>query len=67
MAILNALHLPDADRRQLYPEMTPVNTFRLILREYFGFDLEPVEDVSYYSGYEVPYDFTVISNPCTPG
>jgi hypothetical protein len=41
--ILNAYYLPGADA-DLYPEISPVNTFRLIFREYFGADLPPIPD-----------------------
>jgi hypothetical protein len=41
--ILNAYYLPDVDP-DLYPEISPVNTFRLIFREYFGADLPPLPD-----------------------
>ncbi|MDR3575621.1 MAG: sulfatase-like hydrolase/transferase [Anaerolineaceae bacterium] len=34
--ILNALYLPDGGSSKLYPTLTPVNTFRLILDTYFG-------------------------------
>lgn len=41
--ILNAFYLPDG-HDALYPEISPVNTFRLILREYLGADLPPLPD-----------------------
>jgi Sulfatase len=41
--ILNAYYLPDG-HDALYPEISPVNTFRLILREHLGADLPPVPD-----------------------
>ena len=34
--ILNALYLPDGGSSKLYPTLTPVNTFRLIMDTYFG-------------------------------
>lgn len=46
--ILNAYYFPDGDYSQLYPDITPVNTFRTILRQYFGFsDLTNLEDTTY--------------------
>jgi hypothetical protein len=42
--ILNAYHVPDAMRPALSPEMSPVNTFRLILSEQWGTELELLED-----------------------
>ncbi len=42
--ILNALFLPGLPAERLPEGMTPVNTFRFVLREYFGADLEPLPD-----------------------
>lgn len=57
MGIFNAFYLPGDGRSQLYPSITPVNTFRLILDFYFGTNLGLLEDRSYYSGYGQPYKF----------
>jgi len=47
MAILNAYYMPDVDKSQLYDEISPVNSFRVLFNAYFnaGFDLLP--DQSY--------------------
>jgi hypothetical protein len=45
--ILNAIHAPSTVAQRLYPSITPVNTFRLILTEFFGADLELLPDISY--------------------
>ena len=60
VSILNALLLPDAPTGTLYPPRTPVNTFRLIFNTYFGTDLPMLEDRSYFSTWERPYDFQLI-------
>jgi hypothetical protein len=44
MAIFSAIHAPGIQPSALYPEMTPVNTFRLILRDYFNVTIEPLPD-----------------------
>lgn len=44
--ILNAYYLPDG-YEALYPSITPVNSFRTILSEYFGADYPLLPDVSY--------------------
>jgi hypothetical protein len=44
MAILNALYLPDRTLPALSETASPVNTFRTVLREYFGVPLAPLED-----------------------
>jgi hypothetical protein len=46
-SILNAIYVPEKIRRFLYPGMTPVNTFRIILKYGFGKPLELLPDKSY--------------------
>jgi hypothetical protein len=63
MRILNAYYLPGhADA--LYPDITPVNSFRLVFSLYFGGDYPLLEDVSYYSPVPKLYDFSEIPNEC---
>lgn len=45
--ILNALYLPGVDTSDLYPTMTPVNTFRIIFNKYFGAKLDFLPDKNY--------------------
>lgn len=66
MSILNAYHLPGAGSEGLYPTITPVNSFRLILNEYLGGDFALLEDVSYFSHETDIYDFEVIENSWVP-
>ncbi|HSA99440.1 MAG TPA: hypothetical protein VLE49_02235 [Anaerolineales bacterium] len=63
MSNLNAYFLPGADA-SIYPTITPVNTFRVIFNEYFGQNLEILEDISLYSDYTDPFNFKVIQNTC---
>lgn len=49
MANLNALLLPDPCRSLLYPEVSPVNTFRIVFNCAFGTQYELLPDFSYYS------------------
>jgi len=63
MSNLNAYFLPGASK-SLYSTITPVNTFRVILNEYFGQNLQLLNDVSLYSDYEDPFNFKVIPNSC---
>ncbi len=49
ITILNAYYLPGNGSDSLYPTITPVNTFRIILNEYFNQELELLPDVSYFS------------------
>jgi hypothetical protein len=56
MSIFNAFSLPGGGREKLYPEITPVNTFRVIFNHYFGAELQLLEDKCYYSTWENPYE-----------
>jgi hypothetical protein len=48
VAIMHALYLPDGGVDRIYPEFTPVNTFRTILDYYFNYELELLPDRSFY-------------------
>ena len=61
--ILNAYHLPGVDAKDLYPGITPVNTFRLILKVYFGANLELLPDrVFAQVSDRAPYSFFDITD-----
>jgi len=62
MQILNAYYLPGEGDNQLYPSISPVNSFRVVLDRYFDAGLPLLEDISYYSTYYQPYDFEVVPN-----
>jgi hypothetical protein len=47
--ILNSYYFPDGNYNKLYPSISPVNSIRLILEQYFGQDLELLPDLSYFS------------------
>ena len=57
LAILNAYHLPGPAKEAVYSGISPVNTFRLIFRHYFGADLEPLPDTSAWTTWRRPYKF----------
>lgn len=60
LPILNAYYLPGIDKTSLlYPEITPVNSFRIILNHYFGTQLDLQDDTSYiYEKNQDTYEFT---------
>ena len=62
MSILNAYYLLGKDTELIYDGVTPVNSFRLILNEYFNGDLEILDDKSYFSSYQYPYNFTDVTS-----
>jgi hypothetical protein len=47
MRILNALYLPGAGEAPFRPNMTPVNTFRIVFNRYFGTALPLLPDENY--------------------
>lgn len=49
--VLNAILVPDDIRAELYPSMSPVNTFRLLLTGLFDADLPPLPDRALYNWY----------------
>lgn len=63
-SILNALYLPGATSEQVYPGITPVNTFRIILNTYCGANLPLLDDVTYVAGQGADggYDFTKVAS-----
>jgi hypothetical protein len=61
--ILNAYYLPGKNDK-LYPQISPVNTFRLIFDEYFGGQYSMLPDASYFSPVPNLYEFSEIPNPC---
>lgn len=62
--ILSAFYLPDGGADHLYPTFTPVNTFRLILNQYFNENHPFLEDKSYFSPLDTPYQFEPVPNHC---
>ncbi|MEW6400738.1 MAG: sulfatase-like hydrolase/transferase [Chloroflexota bacterium] len=63
VSILNAYYLPGhADA--LYPEVTPVNSFRVVLNGYFNAEYPVLEDVSYASPYANIHDFSLQPISC---
>jgi hypothetical protein len=71
--ILNAYYLPDGGSADIYPTITPVNTFRIIFNRYFGANYPLLPDQSYFSmGSDFPiygiqsrpYQLTPVPNTC---
>lgn len=64
MRILSASYLAGHEVDTAHPALSPVNTFRYALSSLFGADLPLVEDVSYFSTYDSPFDYNIISGEC---
>jgi len=61
-SILNAYHLPGRADELIYDKITPVNTFRVIFKHYFNLDYELIEDKTYYSPPQDPYNFSDVTD-----
>jgi YidC/Oxa1 family membrane protein insertase len=55
--ILNAILLNDSNVNNLYPEVSSVNTFRVVFNNVFNDSLEILHDSTYFSSYETPFNF----------
>ncbi len=51
--ILNAFYLPGEGERLLYPSISPVNLFRVVLNAYFGANLPLLEDATYFTSHRL--------------
>ncbi|MFN2194552.1 MAG: hypothetical protein ACK2UW_00330 [Anaerolineales bacterium] len=75
-ANLNAIYYSDGDYSQMYPSMTTVNTFRLVLNHWFGTGFPLLEDRVYFHEFplETPprqkpdfFDACLYFEICPPG
>ncbi|MGH7630924.1 MAG: sulfatase-like hydrolase/transferase [Gemmatimonadales bacterium] len=58
--IFAAYHLPGAPAGLIPDSMGPVNAMRAIMRHYYGFDLPPLEESTWWSSRDQPYKLTRI-------
>jgi hypothetical protein len=61
-SILNAYYFPDQNYSDLYPSISPVNSFRVIFDTYFGTQLGLLKDKAFYSSIYQPYIFTDVTD-----
>ena len=52
-SILNAYYLPAGADKHLYPTISPVNSFRVILNSYFGTHLDLLPDRTYFTSHRL--------------
>lgn len=62
LSILNAYHLPGVPPETIGQDISPVNSFRIVLNHYFGANLERLPDRSYISGWWSPYNFLDVTD-----
>jgi hypothetical protein len=60
MSTFAAYLLPGVPTGAVSDSVTPVNAVRLVLRQYLGADLPPLEDVSYWGLEESPFELVRI-------
>ena len=67
-SVLNAYYLPQGKVDQISENVTPVNTFRIILNSYFGTDFTILDNKEFFSPWDNPYNFIDVTNkvqiPC---
>jgi hypothetical protein len=67
MATLNAYYVNGVAKAQMYPKMTPINAFRIILNAHFSEDYPLVEDDSLYAYKPAELeDADSVINECVP-
>ena len=62
LSILNAYYLPGEGADHLYPTITPINSFRIVFDDYFDADYGRLQDLSYFSHDDRPFDFELVEN-----
>jgi hypothetical protein len=62
--ILNAYYLPGHEK-ELYPTISPVNSFRLVFNDYFGGNYDLLQDRTYFSPVPKLYQFSDVPYPCS--
>ena len=64
--ILNAFYFPDQNYEMLYPSISPVNSFRVVLNQFFGGNYELLPDQHYYSKWNFPFDYVQVTELSLP-
>lgn len=59
---LSAYYVPDSVKKNLYPGITPVNSFRTVFNGLFGDNFKPLPDQSWYSSFPFPYQFFEVTS-----
>ena len=61
-AILNTYYFPGGKYELLYPSVTPVNSFRIVLNTFFNGEYELLSDRNYFIPHARPYDFVDVTD-----
>jgi hypothetical protein len=62
LRILNTYFFPDRKYAALYQEISPVNSFRVVLNTYFGAKADLLPDKSFFSTWDEPYHFIEVTD-----
>jgi hypothetical protein len=62
MSILNAFHWPSRNYEELHPELSPVNSYRVLFNAVFGAEYPLLEDRSFFSPWSRPFAFTDVTD-----
>lgn len=60
--IFNTYHIPSRYHVHLYPTITPVNSFRVLLRDVYGDSIPLLPDANYFSSYTLNHTRYVFQN-----
>jgi len=66
MTILNAYYFSDKNYKDLYENISPVNTFRVVFNHYFAANLHLLKDSSFFSLWDRPYEFFDVTEKTQP-
>src|SRR5215216_706673 len=61
-AILNAYYFPGGKYDLLYPSVSPVNSFRIVLNTFFDGEYELLSDKNYFLPHALPYNFIDVTD-----
>ena len=62
MSILNAYYLPDVNSDVVYPGITPVNSFRLILNNYLNGNYDFLDDKMFFTTYQNHQNYSDVTH-----
>ena len=62
-SIFNAYYFPEGNQENLYDTITPINSFRILLDQFFHTELGVLEDKSYFSSWLTPYKLIEMESP----
>jgi len=60
--ILNAYYFPGQQYELLYPSITPINSFRVVLNTFFGGSYDLLPDNNYYHPHDQSYNFIDVTD-----